>query len=145
MPSAGRAGPKRLMPSSPYSLCRPSIRLVDLGDPVELERRREESRSAAFEALHRFIHASGGVSSMLDGWTTSAEVRRAGDSAGHVDVYFHAPDGRRFRSRLEVARFFELAPHAEQPAWDSRPVGSRSGRRNGDARPKRQLDADAVV
>ena len=75
----------------------------------EEEERREESRKAAFESLRRFLFASGGDASMLDGWRTSADVRRAGDRAGNVDVYFHAPDGRRFRSRLEVARFLVIA------------------------------------
>ena len=82
---------------------------------------------------------------MVGGWSIRVDVRQTGGSAGETDLYFFDERGKKFRSRLEVARFFELAPHAEQPAWDSRPVGSRSGRRNGDARPKRQLDADAVV
>ena len=73
------------------------------------EERREESRNAAFESLRRFLCASGGDASMLDGWTSSADVRRAGDTAGNVDVYFHAPCGRRFRSRVEVARLLFLA------------------------------------
>ena len=47
---------------------------------------------------------------MIDGWYSRIEVRKEGASAGTFDTYFFAPEGRRFRSRAEVARFFGLEP-----------------------------------
>ena len=42
------------------------------------------------------------------GWYARTEARKAGNSAGTYDTYFFAPDGKRFRSRAEIARHFKL-------------------------------------
>ena len=45
---------------------------------------------------------------MVDGWHTKTEIRREGNTAGTSDTYFFNPSGKRFRSRAEIARYFEL-------------------------------------
>ena len=56
------------------------------------------------EALQSFVRACGGHESLLDGWTAKTETRQQGSSAGTTDTYFFAPSGKRFRSRVEIAR-----------------------------------------
>ena len=53
---------------------------------------------------------------MVDGWTTKTEVRKEGSSAGTSDTYFINQNGKRFRSRTEIARFFglEVAPRSSK-------------------------------
>ena len=50
----------------------------------------------------------GGREGLVDGWYTRTEVRQAGSTAGSCDTYFFSPAGKRFRSRVEVARHFGL-------------------------------------
>ena len=45
---------------------------------------------------------------MVDGWYTKTETRSTGSTAGTYDTYFFHPSGKRFRSRAEIARYFEL-------------------------------------
>ena len=35
-------------------------------------------------------------------------MRKGGGTAGTFDTYFFAPTGKRFRSRAEIARYFQL-------------------------------------
>ena len=45
---------------------------------------------------------------MVDGWYTKTEFRKEGATAGTYDTYFFSPQGKRFRSRAEIARWFSL-------------------------------------
>eukprot|EP00962_Isochrysis_galbana_P019769 scaffold5763_cov111-Isochrysis_galbana.AAC.1 len=59
-------------------------------------------------SLAEYLETCGGTSSMVNGWYTRTEVRKGGGTAGTFDTYFFSPAGKRFRSRAEIARFFEL-------------------------------------
>ena len=51
-----------------------------------------------------------GTRDMVAGWSTMAEFRRDGTTAGAYDAYFFSPTGKRFRSRPEVASYLQLGP-----------------------------------
>ncbi|EOD05076.1 hypothetical protein EMIHUDRAFT_460201 [Emiliania huxleyi CCMP1516] len=46
---------------------------------------------------------------LVGGWSIRVDVRQTGGSAGETDLYFFDERGKKFRSRLEVARHFGLA------------------------------------
>jgi hypothetical protein len=58
---------------------------------------------------------------MVQGWSARIESRVKGNYEGTYDVYFFSPEGGRFRSRAEVARFFGLhldrKRHIKQDVW----------------------------
>jgi uncharacterized membrane protein len=58
--------------------------------------------------LAEYLETCGGSPGMVDGWYTRTEVRKGGGTAGTFDTYFFSPTGKRFRSRAEIARYFEL-------------------------------------
>ena len=60
------------------------------------------------ERLREYIERCGGKRSLLHGWVAYTEYRREGWTAGTYDVYFRSPDGKRFRSKADIARFFNL-------------------------------------
>jgi len=64
----------------------------------------------AIAALTAHICACGGTAELLAGWFAHSEVRKEGATAGTSDTYFFTPEGKRFRSRAEVARSFGLDP-----------------------------------
>ena len=64
----------------------PPMPREDPEDTEEVEARKSECRRNAFENLLRFVELSGGSRSLLDGWWTSAEMRKQGDTVGHLDV-----------------------------------------------------------
>ena len=72
---------------------------------------------------------------MVDGWHTKTEIRREGNTAGTSDTYFFNPNGKRFRSRAEIARYFELeaAPRksAATEAKDQERAAARAEREAG--------------
>ena len=93
------------------------------GDRAAQSAAEREASAAKLAALRTFVAESGGAVAALDGWTARTETRRGGTSssstestsarpAGHrqMDTYFFSPppDARRFRSRVEVARFLGL-------------------------------------
>ena len=59
-------------------------------------------------SLGEHVERCGGTRDMVDGWHTRTEIRREGDTAGTTDTYFVSPSGKRFRSRPDVASYFEL-------------------------------------
>ena len=73
----------------------------------------EEGEDEQIRSLAAYLVSCGGTCDMVDGWRAETEIRRGGDTAGQSDNYFFDPSGKRFRSRLEVARHFQLeaAPH----------------------------------
>ena len=60
------------------------------------------------QSLAEYLEMCGGSQSMVDGWYTKTEFRKEGATAGTYDSYFFSPQGKRFRSRAEIARFFAL-------------------------------------
>ncbi len=80
--------------------------------------------AALLEALSAYLRGCGGAS-LPPGWRAEVKTRGSGASAGHVDVYFLSPDGKRCRSRLEVARHLGLAGAASQPSAPSAPPLAR--------------------
>ena len=55
-------------------------------------------------SLAEYLESCGGTRDMVDGWHTKTEIRREGNTAGTSDTYFFNPNGKRFRSRAEIAR-----------------------------------------
>lgn len=86
---------------------------------VESARRRgrgRRSRSTAdpFEALVAYITAYGGDEDMVRGWEVRTDVRVGGATAGRPDLYFISyPEGKRFRSKAEVARHLGVLPRGQ--------------------------------
>ena len=48
------------------------------------------------------------VLATLQGWSTQQVPRKAGSTGGQIDTYYVSGDGKRFRSRTDVARHFGL-------------------------------------
>ena len=63
---------------------------------------------ALLEALREYVGKCGGH--LSDEWACTATMRTQGASAGSFDALYWAPDGKRYRSRLEVIRALGLAP-----------------------------------
>jgi len=63
---------------------------------------------ALLEALREYVEKCGGR--LSDEWACTATMRTQGASAGSYDALYWAPDGKRYRSRLEVVRALGLAP-----------------------------------
>ena len=61
--------------------------------------------------LRDHLEKRGGRRSMVDGWGARQEHRSEGRYAGTYDLYYYHPNGKRFRSMVEVARFFNLKDH----------------------------------
>ena len=68
----------------------------------------------ALEALETYILSMGVDGEVLSGWSATADVRKSGESMGHVDVYFHSKEGHRFRSRKECLKFLNIDHTAQQ-------------------------------
>jgi len=66
------------------------------------------------------------VALLLEGWTAVAQRRNEG---GHCDHYYYDAAGKKFRSRLEIARHFALAAsrgeHCSLPEQDGEASGQR--------------------
>ena len=68
----------------------------------------EEGEDEQICSLAAYLESCGGTRDMVDGWRARTEIRRRGDSTGHIDRHFFDRSRKRFRSRLEVARHFKL-------------------------------------
>ncbi|KFM63941.1 hypothetical protein X975_25495, partial [Stegodyphus mimosarum] len=42
-----------------------------------------------------------------EGWSSKAIVRKSGKTAGNVDLYIYSPDGLKFRSKAEIAKYLK--------------------------------------
>jgi len=76
--------------------------------------------------LQDMMEKLGGV--LEEGWKVQLIRRMAGGTAGTFDAYYFSPNGKRFRSRNEVARFhgFEVQPPAKRgPSEKKAPGGVR--------------------
>lgn len=60
-----------------------------------------EQADAAVSRLQEYVEQLG--IRLQDGWRAEVVTRKEGRSIGTKDTYYYAPDGRRFRSRREVA------------------------------------------
>ena len=40
-----------------------------------------------------------------EGWAKETVARKSGGSTGHTDIYYYAPNGKRFRSKVEVRSY----------------------------------------
>ena len=58
--------------------------------------------------LDRYLVSLGAVAGLVEGWSIRIDVRQTGGTAGLTDVYYFDERGKKFRSRLEVARHFRL-------------------------------------
>ena len=56
------------------------------------------------KSLQAHLEELEGHKELTAGWSVDWSVRQSGKTQGTVDVYYIEPGGRRFRSRLEVAR-----------------------------------------
>ena len=43
-----------------------------------------------------------------DGWSATLKLRTAGQRAGQYDVYFYAPDGAMYRSKVGLLAFWKF-------------------------------------
>lgn len=62
----------------------------------------------ALEQLAEFVESCGGSQAMVAAWHTELFDRSTGRSAGGTDRYFFDGDGKKYRSRAEVARALGL-------------------------------------
>ena len=75
---------------------------------------RTRSTADPFEALVAYITAYGGDEDMVRGWEVRTDVRVGGATAGRPDLYFISyPEGKRFRSKAEVARHLGVLPRGQ--------------------------------
>eukprot|EP00962_Isochrysis_galbana_P038816 scaffold13842_cov115-Isochrysis_galbana.AAC.1 len=89
----------------------------------------EEKAATAFAGLQSYLEKCGGAGSFISGWTCTIEPRlHTGRANGESDSYFFSPAGKRFRSRVEVARHFSLVPPSPE---QRRLVAARGGRAGG--------------
>jgi len=58
--------------------------------------------------------------SLPEGWKIEYSFRKTGASAGHVDRYWFAPDGKKIRSRNEVTRYLDLLAVGRHKEFKSR-------------------------
>ncbi|KOO31201.1 hypothetical protein Ctob_004684 [Chrysochromulina tobinii] len=65
-------------------------------------------QSELLASLAKYLEHCGGSAEMITGWYTMTEFRKEGATAGTYDSYFFNKKGKRFRSRAEVARHFNL-------------------------------------
>ena len=78
------------------------------GEKEEEEGEEEEEAAGTMAALRKledYIHGCGGARDLLDGWYAYRSQQ-----ATCVRWHFRAPQGRSFRTRTDVARFFSLDP-----------------------------------
>ena len=103
-----------------------------------------ERTQQLLRSLAEYLEACGGTRDMVDGWYTKTEIRREGNTAGTSDTYFFNPQGKRFRSRAEIARFFELeAAPRRNPATEAREAEKAAAREAREAeRAKRDADLE---
>lgn len=76
-----------------------------------------ERSAKLLQTLAEYLESCGGQQSLVDGWYTKTEYRNQGATTGTYDSYFVSPQGKRFRSRAEIARYFalEAAPAPRGP------------------------------
>ena len=67
------------------------------------------------------------VFATLQTWSTQQVPRKAGSTTGQLDTYYVSGDGKRFRSRTDVARHFGLVVRTPRVAKDKAEDGSPSG------------------
>ena len=83
----------------------PSHIMRKLGRPPTLPTLKEEDH---LSGLRDHIEKCGGRRSLVDGWGARLEYRSEGRTAGTHDLYYYHQNGKRFRSKVEVSRFFNL-------------------------------------
>jgi hypothetical protein len=69
----------------------------------------EEKELKGLEMLAEYIVDCGGEKGFLDGWYVTIEARKEGKTQGTSDMYYFSAANKKFRSRAEVARYFNLA------------------------------------
>jgi hypothetical protein len=82
--------------------------------PLTLQAKLVDETSS-LDMLRNYISSCGGK---LEGnWSVQVKVRQSGQSAltGHVDHYFFSPEGKKYRSKVEVARALNV-PKLPKPA-----------------------------
>ena len=117
-PMLASAGPLAAPAAAQTAKAGPSRRPP--GEPVGA------TSASKLAALVRYIVQIGGDAELVAGWEARIEVRKAGNTAGIADAYWFSPTGKRFRSKVEVARHFELAsapPPKEKKAKVAAVVG----------------------
>ena len=82
------------------------IRIVD---PRYAGLNEPEYARRQLEGLDSYLVSLGGLPNLVSNWRIRVDVRQTGGSAGETDLYFFDEAGRKFRSRLEVARHFGIA------------------------------------
>ena len=74
-----------------------------------------------FSSLVEYLCSLGGDGALVEGWATKTERRMTGNSAGTFDTYFFAPNGAKFRSRVEAARHLGLIGNGAPPPKVAKP------------------------
>jgi len=67
-----------------------------------------ERSAKLLASLGDYLENCGGTHAMIEGWYTKTEFRKEGATAGTYDSYFFNSQGKRFRSKAEIARYFSL-------------------------------------
>ena len=97
-------------------------------------------KSNCLENLADYIDSLGGDrDEIVNRWTVSMDIRKGGDSVGARDYYFWNEEEKKFRSRVQVARFLELAEgHLESKSGPGSRVVKRGTK-------KRKKDHDTLA
>ncbi|EOD15627.1 hypothetical protein EMIHUDRAFT_211170 [Emiliania huxleyi CCMP1516] len=94
--------------------------------------------------LGEYLVSCGGAEGLVDGWYTRTEVRKGGGTAGTFDTYFFTPAGKRFRSRAEIARFFQLEAAPAKSA-KSQDAEERKALKSAEREAKKQQKEEAAA
>ncbi|XP_035225533.1 uncharacterized protein LOC118198053 isoform X2 [Stegodyphus dumicola] len=68
--------------------------------------RSSELKESIKEELYN-DHINENKPCLPEGWSSKAIVRKSGKTAGNVDLYIYSPDGLKFRSKAEIAKYLK--------------------------------------
>lgn len=80
---------------------------LDITKPKMKEKPKKEPKSTELKNSHR-DHVNKFMETLPKGWTVQWTERKSGVTAGREDAYFISPEGKKYRSQVEVKRFLGM-------------------------------------
>jgi hypothetical protein len=77
--------------------------------PPPSQSHKSDKAAQGLKLLKEYVVECGGNADDLEGWYVTIESRKDGKTQGSTDMYYMTEKGKKFRSRAEVARYFNLA------------------------------------